>query len=511
MDSDSLNYSDRGVWSASRRGSAATVSSQGTAPTTYTVSSNGSCSNVSSFGRERRRGRRRMAWKEAPHPRSINGVNSAGQPQQDLPFFCTFCRRAFKTKYEWIRHEDSVHALRTTWICCDTKNAPLLSCPFCGQMTPDEVHMATHKYQQCRAKPEAQRTFYRRDHFVQHLHHIHFANSKHPSGRAGCQLRTPSSEGPNFGCNDLSLKWRRFGAPMKKDDPMLHCGFCGKVSKDWPERCEHVAEHLAARELTRDVWWPERKENHLENLNSTTPFESFRCRYCLKVFTDIQAMNEHSHCRVWSCRFLKSFDDVAAENAGPPLCKDFPSAKAHHCHLCGAGYRATHIEHANHYHRYRACNQEFYESEEAFLQHLHNFHGASQPALLRGNPVIEPTFMRNKGASFEPVEFNEIAQKPQRQRSDTATSKADSHEPRFLRLSTYVPFVSSRIFYSRNSKSTSLPRDDQAVLEEIPKPHLTSLVMSAGLISMAVARWTIRPERVAKDGTVELVLAEDVD
>ena len=58
-------------------------------------------------------------------------------------------------------------------------------------------------------------------------------------------------------------KWRRFGAPMKKDDPMLHCGFCGKVSKDWPERCEHVAEHLAARELTRDVWWPERKENHL--------------------------------------------------------------------------------------------------------------------------------------------------------------------------------------------------------------------------------------------------------
>ena len=566
MDSDSLSYFDRGVWSESRRGSAATVSSQGTAPTTYTVSSNGSCSNVSSFGRERRRGRRRMAWKEAPHPRSINGVNSAGQPQQDLPFFCTFCPRAFKTKYEWIRHEDSVHALRTTWICCDTKNAPLLSCPFCGQMNPDDVHMATHKYQQCLAKPEAQRTFYRRDHFVQHLHHVHFANSKHPSVRVGCQSRLLASEGHNFGCKDLSLKWRRFGAPMKKDDPMLRCGFCGKISRDWSERCEHVAEHLAARDLTRSVWWSERKENHLENLYSTTPFESFRCRYCLKVFTDIQVMNEHSHCRVWSCRFLQSFDDVAAENAGPPLYPDLPSAKAHHCHLCGAGYRVMHVEHAQNYHRYRSCNQEFYESEEAFLQHLHNFHGASQPALLRGNPVIEQTFMRNKGASFEPVEFNEIAQpchlemtatpltpfnvekptfsatntdrksqrqhkrhspvrqqtpcassrqssdlsKPQRQRSDTATSKSDSHEPRFLRLSTYVPFVSSRIFYSRSSKSTSFPRDDQAVLEEIPKPHLTSLVMSAGLISMAVARWTIRPERKS-NGTVELILAEDID
>jgi hypothetical protein len=570
MDSDSFSasYSDRGVWSASRRGSAAdtVISSEGTAPTTYTVSSHGSRSNVSSFGRERRRGRRRMAWKESPHTRSINGVNSAGQPEQDLPFFCTFCPRAFKTKYEWIRHEDSVHALRTTWICCDTKTSALQSCPFCGQMHPDDAHMATHKYQQCWSKPEAQRTFYRRDHFVQHLHHVHFANAKHPSVRVGCQARLMAPEGHNFGCKDLSLAWRRFGAPMKKDDPMLHCGFCGKISKDWSERCEHVAEHLTARELTRSVWWPERKENHLENLYSTTPFESFRCRYCLKVFTDIQTMNEHTHCRVWSCRFIRSFDDVAAENAGPPLCQDFPSAKAHHCHLCGAGYRAVHVEHAQNYHRYRSCNQEFYESEEAFLQHLHNFHGASQPALLRGSPVIEQTFMRNKGASFEPVEFNEVTRpchlelratpltpftvepsfnasisgrkdqrqtkkhspvrrqpaganasqatessRAQRQRADTTTTKSDAHEPRFLRLSTYVPFVSSRIFYSRNPRSSEIPRDSQAVVEEMPKPHLTSLVMSAGLISMAVARWTIRPQKRSKDSMVELVLDEGVE
>ena len=564
MDSDSFSgYSDRGAWSASRRGSAATVSSEGTAFTTYTVSSTGSRSNVSSFGRERRRGRRRMAWKESPHTRAVNGVNNAGQPEQDLPFFCTFCPRAFKTKYEWIRHEDSVHALRTTWICCDTKSTPLQSCPFCGQMHPDDTHMATHKYQQCRSKPEAQRTFYRRDHFVQHLHHVHFANAKHPSVRVGCQARLMATEGHHFGCKNLSLTWRKFGAPMKKDDPMLHCGFCGKKSKDWSERCEHVAEHMVARELSRSVWWSERKENHLENLYSTTPFESFRCRYCLKIFTDIQTMNEHSHCRVWSCRFLRSFDDVAAENAGPPLCQDFPSAKAHHCHLCGAGYRAVHVEHAQNYHRYRSCNQEFYESEEAFLQHLHNFHGASQPALLRGNPVIEQTFMRNKGASFEPVEFNEFTQpchmeltatpltpfnveaptftksasekrdqkqakkhspvrrqtitsshqlleasRAQRQRSDTATPKTDSHEPRFLRLSTYVPFMSSRIFYSRNSKTAGVPRDGQAVIEEMPKPHLTSLVMSAGLISMAVARWTIKPLKRSKDDMVELVLDE---
>lgn len=363
------------------------------------------------------------------------------------------------------------------------------------------------------------------------------------------------------------MKWRRFGAPMKLDDPMLHCGFCGKKSKDWSERCEHVAEHLVARELDRAVWWGERKENHLENLYSTTPYESFRCRYCQKVFTDVKDMNEHSHCRVWSCRFLRSFDDVAADNAGPPLCPDFPSAKAHHCHLCGSGYRTFHVEHAQNYHRYRSCNQEFYTSEDAFLQHLHNFHGASQPTLLRGSGVIEQSYMRNKGASFEPVEFNESWQpcvmdldvasvspfvadntvstlpvdhrknqnqtrkslvipkkardnvqtqdvnvkKVSRQRSDTSTSKAESHHPRFFRLSTYVPFLSSRIFYSRSAKAADFPRDNQAVLEELPKPHIATLAMSAGTVSMAAARWLIRPDTCSVNGMVELTIENEAD
>jgi hypothetical protein len=361
------------------------------------------------------------------------------------------------------------------------------------------------------------------------------------------------------------MKWRRFGAPMKKDDPMLHCGFCGKKSRDWSERCEHVAEHLIARELNRAVWWSERKENHLENLYSTTPYESFRCRYCQKVFTDVKEMNEHSHCRVWSCRFLRSFDDVAADNAGPPLCPDFPSAKAHHCHLCGSGYRTFHAEHAQNYHRYRSCNQEFYTSEDAFLQHLHNFHGASQPALLRDSGIVEQSFMRNKGASFEPVEFNESWQpcvmdldvasvspfvadnaptlatshrkiqsqarrtlaipkkardvqghdidtkRVQRQQSDTATSKTETHHPRFFRLSTYVPFISSRIFFTRSVKMLDLPTDNHVVLEELSKPHVATLVMSAGTVSMAAARWFIRPKANAISGMVELAMDSEGD
>jgi hypothetical protein len=274
-------------------------------------------------------------------------------------------------------------------------------------------------------------------------------------------------------------------------------------------------------------------------------------------------MNEHSHCKVWSCRFLKSFDDVTADNAGPPLCPDFPSAKAHHCHLCGAGYRTPHSEHAQNYHRYRSCNQEFYTSEVAFLQHLHNFHGASQPALLQGSSVIEQNFLRNKGASFEPVEFNESwqpylmdidttsigftvdkpastmitaekkdyvytkkavpvrkkqreephpntsgAMKTQRQRSDTTTSKMESYSPRFFRLSTYMPVLSSRIFYSHNAKPTELPRENQVIVEELSKPHVASLVMSAGLVSLAAIRWPIKPQRHFASDMVELTLDE---
>ncbi|KAF1968246.1 hypothetical protein BU23DRAFT_583377 [Bimuria novae-zelandiae CBS 107.79] len=531
------------------------TSSDGTAPTTYS-----SGSNMSSFGRARRRGRRRMEWKQAPYTRTkYNGLNSAGVPQENLPFCCTFCPRAFKTKYEWIRHEDSVHALRTTWICCDNKNAPLLSCPFCGQMRPDEYHMASHKYQQCRNKPESQRTFYRRDHFIQHLHHVHFANVKHPSARLGCQTRLLDSEGGNFGCKDLAIRWRRFGAPIKADDPMLCCGFCGKRERGWSERCEHVAEHMAAGEWDRSAWWPERLECHLENLCRPGAVGPFRCRYCRKVFANVDAMNKHSHCRVWSCRFLRSFDDVAAENAGPPLCPQFPSPKAHHCHLCGGGYRAFHIEHAQHYHCYRQCDQALYTSEEDFLHHMHQFHGASEPQLLQGNSILEQNFSRNKGASFEPLQLDEIMQgcrmgdpsatfvdpivaeqapqasaptrrsrpstpktqesitnsrkhtKTQRKRADSSDSAPVAQGPRFFRLSPLVPFLSTRVYYLRSAIPASLFPDGKAVLEEVQKPYVASLVMSAGLVGMAGLRFPVNMKKDGLRGPVELTLEEEDD
>lgn len=547
------------------------TSSEGSAPTSYTVSSGGS--DMSSFGRERRRGRRRMSWRDSPYSRpKADRINDAGLPSRNLPFFCTFCPRAFRTKYEWTRHEDSVHALRTTWICCSTKQGPLAVCPFCGRKAPDEVHLAGHKYQQCQNKPEAHRTFYRRDHFIQHLHHVHFANEKHPTPQLGCGTRKNSRQTQlEWGCQTLALKWRKFGAPMKRDDPMLHCGFCGKTSKDWATRCDHVAEHLLAGGWDRSGWWSERKETHMNNLCDPRAAGPFRCRYCQKVFANAGGMKGHSTCQVWSCRLLRTFDDVASANSGPPLCPQFPSPKAHHCHLCGAGYKSSHIEHAHQYHKYRQCSQELYTSKEDFLQHLHEFHGASHPLLLMQNGVLEQHFSRIKGASFEPLDFDEILQgcrvagetetfvdpfaaydrpctamscdgemdwtdsliaPPTRSRprererdqlSDVAsiatthtTNQTHPHTqhknnrvnseymgPRIFRLDPLVPFLSSRVYYLKKARMAELFGDGKALLQEVEKGHVASLVMASGLVGMAACRVQVGVKRDDERGVIE--------
>ncbi|KAH7136139.1 hypothetical protein B0J11DRAFT_611961 [Dendryphion nanum] len=404
------------------------ASTDSSAPTTFTTSSRGS--NISSFGRDRRRGRRRMTWKNSPYSRAkVNGVDDSGTPTQGLPFFCTFCPRAFKTKYEWIRHEDSVHALRTTWICCNTnpRDEPFLHCPFCGHKHPDDIHLASHKYQQCRNKPETQRTFYRRDHFVQHLHHVHFANVRHPAAKLGCQTKLTTPSGHDYGCKDLAMKWRRFGAPMRADDPMLHCGFCGLKAEDWDSRCNHVAEHLISGGFDRSSWWPDRMVTHLESFCSSSTMGPIRCRYCRTIFTNQGARDSHTHCRIWSCRFLRTCDDVASENAAPPLCPQFPSPRAHHCHLCGAGYKNSHLEHAGLYHAYRQCEQKLYTCEREFFAHLHGFHGASLTVVMgahaQDRAVLEQHYSRNKGASFEPVVFDMIPATP------VVCTTESKHEP----------------------------------------------------------------------------------
>ncbi|KAF2114389.1 hypothetical protein BDV96DRAFT_494941 [Lophiotrema nucula] len=556
--------------SASRIGRTGSVitsltSSDDSVPTSFTVSSGGS--NVSSFGRDRRRGRRRMSWRSSPYAKTRIAGQLFDLPNKDLTFFCTFCPRSYKTKYEWTRHEDSVHALRTTWVCCSASAEALQTCPFCGEPSPDQYHLANHNYQQCHNKSEPQRTFFRRDHFVQHLHHVHF-KTKHPSQAHGCQIRLASASANNYGCKDLAMTWRKFGAPMRNDDPMLKCGFCGHISKDWNGRCDHVANHLSVHNPRRSAWWPERAENRLDNLCVPQTIGPFRCRYCQMVFTDLNGLKKHSTCSVWSCRFLGTFDDIASESSGPPLCPQFPSPRAHHCHLCGAGYRSTtsHTDHAQQYHSYRQCNQELYWSEQDFLDHLHEFHGAAQTQLLQQKIIIDKNFSRRLESAFEPIGFEEMLQgcrmaspsssfvdpfteepppltldetpdvamsspsspvprrrtarerlsamtdipaKVRQQRSHReALMETEMPGPRFFRLDPIMPFLATRIYFLRNAKMANLLNDGRAFLEEVPRSHIASLVMSSGLVGMAGVRLPVQVKKDDERGLVEFALED---
>jgi hypothetical protein len=210
------------------------------------------------------------------------------------------------------------------------------------------------------------------------------------------------------------------------------------------------------------------------------------------------------------------------------------------------------------------CNQDMYTSKDDFLQHLHNFHGASLPLLLQQNHIIEQHFSRNKGASFEPVELDEIFQgcriatptvnfvdpfmatdsstsltsleetspraapaipqnwkshdhvsttsdesyvKVQRQRSTKKTDPTpDAPGPRFFRLDPLVPFLSTKIYYLRNAKTSKISSDGDALLQDVSHSHIASLVMSSGLLGMAGARMPVQMKKDAAKGMVELAL-----
>jgi uncharacterized Zn-finger protein len=94
----------------------------------------------------------------------------------DLKLFqCTFCTESFKAKYDWLRHEKSLHLSMEKWICAplgtiikDTKSGKS-KCVYCDALEPSEEHLARHNHTACAEKSTESRTFYRKDHLRQHM------------------------------------------------------------------------------------------------------------------------------------------------------------------------------------------------------------------------------------------------------------------------------------------------------------------------------------------------------
>ncbi|KAK1634023.1 hypothetical protein BDP81DRAFT_473585 [Colletotrichum phormii] len=129
---------------------ASSISSVGTSQ-----SSGGSRSNASAYShgssksptpmeaprRDPNRRRRRAMVKE----RRGNRLNL----RQINTYQCTFCAETFKTKYDWQRHEKSLH------------------------LSLEEWHLDDHHQAACSERPAEERTYYRKAHLRQHLKLLH--------------------------------------------------------------------------------------------------------------------------------------------------------------------------------------------------------------------------------------------------------------------------------------------------------------------------------------------------
>ncbi|KAF6829748.1 C2H2 type zinc finger domain-containing protein [Colletotrichum musicola] len=206
-------------WSS---GNASSVSS---APTSR--SSRGSQSSAYSFGSKRSSGsvdskkhypsrRRRRQVPKPPHRGRIAFVHERNTYQ------CTFCTETFKKKYDWQRHEKSLHLSLETWICSPngstTANAQGNTvCVYCDKVDPDKPHLDGHHQAACIDRPLEERTFYRKDHLKQHLKLVHETTAM-----------TPSTEG-----------WRTVMDAIRS-----RCGFCDATFETWTDRGNHLAEHF---------------------------------------------------------------------------------------------------------------------------------------------------------------------------------------------------------------------------------------------------------------------------
>ncbi|KAJ4361202.1 hypothetical protein N0V95_002084 [Ascochyta clinopodiicola] len=143
---------------------------------------------------------------------------------EDVPrlFQCTFCTDRFKSKYDWSRHEKSLHLSLEKWICAplgevvaDTTTGKS-KCVYCDALEPSKDHLATHNHSACEEKGIESRTFYRKDHLRQHLRLMH-----------GCKMTANMDS------------WKSEAQYVKS-----RCGFCDMDFDRWQDRIDHLAKEF---------------------------------------------------------------------------------------------------------------------------------------------------------------------------------------------------------------------------------------------------------------------------
>lgn len=167
-----------------------------------------------SFGSLDRNERRRR--RRAP----IVQRHASQKPKGARIFQCTFCADTFASKYDWQRHEKSLHLALERWVCspngglAHVEGQPV--CIFCRMPSPTNEHLEKHNFMACQEKTLTERTFYRKDHLRQHLKLFHAVKF-----------------------DTLMEAWKNMMSEIKSC-----CGFCPCVFSTWEQRADHLAAHF---------------------------------------------------------------------------------------------------------------------------------------------------------------------------------------------------------------------------------------------------------------------------
>ncbi|KAJ3461238.1 hypothetical protein MRS44_009791 [Fusarium solani] len=206
------------------RSNASSVSSTGTSGSSR---DSGSCSSAHShpsrqsstsfdlFQRRHSRRRRARIRRQEVRTNLLQAQNT---------YQCTFCTETFKTKYDWQRHEKSLHLSLENWVCSPKGPTAIhpeegLLCVFCGIKNPDKTHLDGHNQSACIERPIEERTYHRKDHLQQHLRLVHASKF---------------------------LKWPMDEWKVMTQEIRSRCGFCGINLMTWASRVDHLADHFKA-------------------------------------------------------------------------------------------------------------------------------------------------------------------------------------------------------------------------------------------------------------------------
>lgn len=294
--------------------------------------------------------------KETPTDGTENPASKASDPPL-LPYFCTWsdCSARFRFRWEWARHETALHYQPYHWVCClaESRLKLISQCFLCGLHPTAVGHIMDTHFTECSFKDRREVTFLREDQLLQHIKGVH------------AQQKASKKT-----CKDFLSLFKTDNQDMHSSS--LDCGFCGRVSKTWAEREDHVFNHLKEG-MCKSAWWVGRL--------ALPPSSSAHSEE--PAFSELDRSAKPSSRITWSCRYLYDHHAVFKTTG-------FRSGElVSECKLCayrlfgredGVKYRADTKQHAES-HVLRLCSQSQFSTISGFIDHLVVGHGAIRTCL----------------------------------------------------------------------------------------------------------------------------------